>query len=85
MLGSQGLFSIVIETEKRPAETQDKIQKFYQRSNIALSTIILLIQVSYVAPVLVLTDSKEVWEFFKKQYKSMSKKVGMHCWKNINH
>lgn len=74
VLGSKGLCPIVNGTEKEPTEGEEEIKKFVQRSDIALSTILLLVYDSYVLPVIDLTDTKEVWDTLCKQYESVSQR-----------
>ena len=72
VLRSKGLWPIVNGTEKKPSEGDEAIKKFDQRSDIALSTILLLVHDSYVSPVIYLSDPKDVWNTLAKQYKSVS-------------
>lgn len=66
------MFSIVQGTETKPSADDDEIRKFEQRSDITLSTIALLIQYySYFAPVMELTNPKEVWDVMTKHYKTV--------------
>ena len=71
VLRSKGLWGIVNGNEKKPTVAAE-IPKFEQRSDIALSTILLLVHDSYVAPVMDMTDPKTVWDTLKSQYQSVS-------------
>lgn len=60
------------ETKKKPGEGNQEIKKFDERSCIALRTILLLVQDSYVSPVIDLTNPKTVWNTISNQYKNNS-------------
>lgn len=70
VLWGKGLWGIVSGTEMCPDEAERKL-KFMKRSDVALSTIFLLIHDSYVAPVMDLLYPKEVRDTLSEQYKSV--------------
>ncbi|KAI0559809.1 gag-polypeptide of LTR copia-type [Gracilaria domingensis] len=73
VLKSKGLWSIVSGVEQAPDITDDVAHKrFSRRRDTALSTILLLVDESCVAPVLEMDEPHEVWATLRDQYQSVS-------------
>lgn len=76
LLKSKALWNIVCGTEQPPNITGDAAYKmFSRRRETALSTLLLLVDESFVAPVLEMDDPSEVWKALRAQYQSVSQGI----------
>lgn len=72
VLRSKGLWSIVDGCESPPEGSGESLRKFDRRKEIALSTILLLVHDSCVAPVMDMRNPSLVWKTLKEQHQAVS-------------
>ena len=72
ILKGKGQWKFLAATEKEPTEAKAK-KKYLQRKDQALTTILLAIDDSCIAPVINIEEPREVWEKLKDTYESVSK------------
>lgn len=70
---SKGLWNIVEGSVSKPPEGSKKIEKFQRRRENALSTILIPVHDSLVAPVKEMRDRKLVWRNLKNQHQAVSR------------